>query len=68
MVKHPLRTKMSTMSGANGSKSLLGNSIGPGANTDPEQVLKDLKQIQKAKIQERESQYSGIPSPGLPSI
>lgn len=68
MVKHPLRTKMSTMSGANGSKSLLGNSIGPNGNADPEQVLKDLKQIQKDKMYERQSQYSGIPNSSLPSI
>lgn len=41
-VKHPLRTKMSTLSGANASKSLIGGrSMGPDA--DPEQVLKDLK-------------------------
>ena len=68
MVKHPLRTKMSTMSGANNSKSLLGNSMGPNANADPEQVLKDLKLIQKAKYDERQSQYSGIPNSSLPNI
>lgn len=55
MVKHPLRTKMSTMSGANASKSLLGNSVGPGNGGDPEQILRDLKQIQKEKLHERQS-------------
>jgi len=45
MVKHPLRTKMSTMSGVNASKSLLGASVGPQSNADPESILKELKQI-----------------------
>lgn len=69
MVKHPLRTKMSTMSGVNASKSLLGNSVGPQSNGDPESILKELKQIQKDKFNERQSHYSGIsPNSGLPPI
>ena len=67
MVKHPLRTKISTMSGVNQSKSLLGASIGPQSNADPEKILKELKQIQQDKINERQSQYSNVPqSSGLP--
>ena len=45
MVKHPLRTKMSTLSGVGASKSLLGNSVGPNSGADPESILKELKQI-----------------------
>ena len=49
LVRNPLRTKMSTLSGANNqSKSIFGGggSIGPGGGAnDPEQVLRDLKQI-----------------------
>ena len=44
MVKHPLRTKMSTMSGATASKSLMAGSIGNHSINDPEQVLRDLRQ------------------------
>ena len=63
LVRNPLRTKMSTMSGAaNQSKSLLGgSSIGPGS-ADPEQVLKDLKRIQRDKMEERKMQLNDMPS------
>ena len=62
-MRNPLRTKMSTMSGAaNQSKSLLGgSSIGPGS-ADPEQVLKDLKRIQRDKMEERKMQLNDMPS------
>jgi len=44
LVKNPLRTKMSTMTNDNASKSLLGaGSIHHQGSADPEQVLKDLK-------------------------
>ena len=43
MVKHPLRTKMSTISGATASKSLMAGSIGNASVSDPEQVLRELK-------------------------
>ena len=45
LVKNPLRTKMSTMSSAHASKSLLGGGYMQqyGSTVDPEQVLKDLK-------------------------
>lgn len=46
MVKHPLRTKMSTMMGPGASKSILGGqSVGPNNGADPESILKELKQI-----------------------
>ena len=44
LVRNPLRTKMSTMSNANASKSLLGAMSGGGVGfNDPTQVLRDLK-------------------------
>jgi hypothetical protein len=45
LVKNPLRTKMSTMSSAHASRSLLGGGYihQYGSTIDPEQVLKDLK-------------------------
>lgn len=47
MVKHPLRTKMSTLSSVGASKSILGASVGGGGGPqgDAETILKELKQI-----------------------
>ena len=47
MVKHPLRTKMSTLSGVGASKSILsvGGMGGGVGGADPETILKELKQI-----------------------
>ena len=62
MVRHPLRTKMSTIAGsANASKSLLGvpGMQGmPGGSSDPEQVLRELKLMQKEKLNVRSAQYN----------
>ena len=51
LVRNPLRTKMSTMSNAQASKSFFMNqSIGTnGGANDPEAILADLKAAQKAK-------------------
>ena len=63
LVKNPLRTKMSTMSNANASKSLLGAMSGGGVGmTDPTQVLNELKQMQKDKMQARQHNYSNLPA------
>ena len=58
------------MTNDNASKSLLGaGSIHHQGSADPEQVLKDLKQMQKDKQFERKQQYSNIPgTTTLPSI
>ena len=52
LVKNPLRTKMSTMSGGGNSRSFFGQPASANLN-DPEKILKDLKQCQKDKIEER---------------
>ena len=53
LVKNPLRTKMSTLS-SNGqnSRSFFGHPASANIN-DPEKMLKDLKQMQKDKLEER---------------
>ena len=52
-MKNPLRTKMSTLS-SNGqnSRSFFGHPASANIN-DPEKMLKDLKQMQKDKLEER---------------
>jgi len=46
LVRNPLRTKMSTMTNSNASKTLVGSHHRFGGSLgDPEQVLKELKQI-----------------------
>lgn len=46
LVRNPLRTKMSTMTSANASKTFVGSMNRNGASIgDPEQVLRELKQI-----------------------
>lgn len=80
LVRNPLRTKMSTMTPANMSKSLLisgrGDMSKSGSN-DAQTVLRDLKQLQKEKIMERreqQQQYSvtnkddSVSSNTLPAI
>ena len=53
LVRNPLRTKMSTMTNNQASKSLFNASVGTPAlvPTDPEQALKDLKAMQKRQHQ-----------------
>ena len=55
LVRNPLRTKVSTMSNVNASKSLLSGLQGGAMSQQnhPDQVLKDLKQMQKDKMEER---------------